>query len=124
MQLRDDKPGIPAANQWGLFGGLSKPNEEPKSVTIREIEEELNIRLVTDKLCLLQKHFIPQQNLTTWVYFYPITDELNHAILREGQAWDYIGVNDLTTRISDCILGKLCTIIGRMMLKMNATFDC
>ena len=94
MQQRDNKPGLPAANKWGLFGGLVKGNESPKDVALREIQEELSVRLNQDKLSLYRKHYIPEQNLTTWVFHYPLDGELEKAVLCEGQIWDFIGEDD------------------------------
>ncbi len=94
MQLRDNKPGLPAANQWGLFGGLSEPGEAPKTTALREISEELNVELVPEKLTFYHKHYISEQNLTTWIFLYPVANELDHAVLREGQTWDFIGIQD------------------------------
>ena len=94
LQLREDKPGLPGANTWGIFGGLMDPGEQPHAAALREIHEELNVRLNPDQLNLWQRHYIEQQNLTTWVFVYHVTDELDHAVLREGQAWDFIGADD------------------------------
>ncbi len=46
------------------------------------------------KTVLVRKHYISQQNLTTWVFQYPITNELETAALHEGQAWDFISKDD------------------------------
>jgi 8-oxo-dGTP pyrophosphatase MutT (NUDIX family) len=94
MQLRDDKLDLPAANQWGLFGGLSGEDETPETVILREIHEELCVRLNPKKLSFYRKHYLPDQNLTTWIFRYPVTDELENAVLQEGQMWDFIGVDD------------------------------
>lgn len=94
MQLREDKPNLPAANQWGLFGGLAETGEQPQAVLIREIQEELDLALEPSKIVFLRRHFIAEQNLTTWVFQYPVTHELENVILREGQTWDFIGEAD------------------------------
>jgi len=94
MQLRDNKPGLPAANKWGLFGGLISGDETPAEAIIREIREELSITLDPKRLSLLRKHYIPSQNLTTWVFFYSVVTDLDNAVLAEGQGWDFIGRND------------------------------
>ena len=99
MQLRENKPDLPAANQWGLFGGLLEQGENPQNAILREIREELSVQLNPTKVSLLGKHYIPEQNLTTWIFHYPITGELDYAILHEGQAWDFIGKDD--ERIND-----------------------
>lgn len=94
MQLRDDKPGLPAANKWGLFGGLVDHNEWPRETALREIQEELSVSLDVGRLSLYRDHYIPEQNLTTHIFHYPVTDELDQAVLREGQAWDFIAKDD------------------------------
>lgn len=45
LQLRDDKPGISCPGMWGLFGGKIERGEKPKSAIIREVVEELGIKL-------------------------------------------------------------------------------
>jgi 8-oxo-dGTP diphosphatase len=94
MQLRDNKPGLPAANKWGLFGGLIDAAETPKETALREIQEELLITLDPNRLSLYRKHYIPEQRLTTWVFHYTVDGELDNAILQEGQMWDFIGSDD------------------------------
>jgi 8-oxo-dGTP pyrophosphatase MutT (NUDIX family) len=94
MQLRDDKPGLPAANQWGLIGGLVQAGEDARAIGLREVQEQLDVRLNPEKLSLYRKHYIPEQNLTTWLFHYLLADELDNAILCEGQAWDFIGRDD------------------------------
>lgn len=94
MQLRDNKPGLPAANQWGLFGGLMDTHETPSDTALREIKEELGVTLDPYRLSLVQKHYLVEQNLTTWVFHYPVDHELDHAILNEGQGWDFISRDD------------------------------
>jgi hypothetical protein len=64
--------------------------ETPKDMAIREIQEELSIVLDPARLTLVQKHYISEQNLTTWVFHYPISGEFANVVLREGQAWDVI----------------------------------
>ncbi len=44
LQHRDDKPGIPAAGLWGLFGGHVEPGESPAEAFLREMDEELTWR--------------------------------------------------------------------------------
>ena len=41
LQHRDNTPGLPGANHWGLFGGHMEPNEERSATFLREIREEL-----------------------------------------------------------------------------------
>lgn len=68
--------------------------ETPAETALREIREELSVSLDPKRLSLLQKHYISEQNLTTWVFLYPINGELDNAVLSEGQEWDFIGQSD------------------------------
>lgn len=45
LQLRDNKPSIETPGMWSLFGGLIEQNEDPKYAMLREIEEELCIKV-------------------------------------------------------------------------------
>ena len=50
LQLRDNIPRIANPNQWGLFGGRIETGEIPFEAALREIEEELCIKLSPDRL--------------------------------------------------------------------------
>src|SRR6476619_4974220 len=56
LQLRDDRPGLPGAGQWGFFGGHLEPGERAQDAFLREMDEELGWR---------PKHF--EDYLTTTV---------------------------------------------------------
>jgi len=58
FQLRDEKGRNP--NKWGLFGGGIKSGEKPIDALIREIKEELGIKL--SKSDVLRKYKVPLVN--------------------------------------------------------------
>ena len=77
LQLRDD------LFLWGIFGGLVKDGEEPRAAAIREVQEELTIRLEPRRLSFMKVFEGPQH--TTHLYHYPLAvDELSGAVLTEG----------------------------------------
>lgn len=45
IYLRDDIPNIPFPNYWDLFGGIIEEGETPEEALVREIEEELGVKL-------------------------------------------------------------------------------
>lgn len=47
IYLRDNKPGISYPNHWDLFGGIIEKDETPEQARVREVEEELGIRIAT-----------------------------------------------------------------------------
>ncbi len=46
LQLRVAKPDIFYPNHWGCFGGAIDDNETPEAALVRELAEELGLRLV------------------------------------------------------------------------------
>jgi len=55
FQLRDEGGRNP--NKWGIFGGGIKKNETPVNALMREIKEELGIRISESDI--LKKHTFP-----------------------------------------------------------------
>ena len=45
IYLRDDKPTIPYPNNWDLLGGLVNNGETPEIAIIREVDEEIGVKL-------------------------------------------------------------------------------
>lgn len=77
LQLRDD------VHQWGIFGGLVREREDPEDAALREIEEELTIRLDPDRLTWLRVFEGPRY--VSHLFRYPVEDELDAAVLTEGE---------------------------------------
>lgn len=50
LQHRDDKPGIAAPGMWALFGGRVETGELAPLAIVREIEEELCVRIENARL--------------------------------------------------------------------------
>src|SRR3989344_2047057 len=55
FQLRDENGRNP--NKWGIFGGGIKKGETPTEALIREVKEELGIKI--SKLDILKEYKIP-----------------------------------------------------------------
>lgn len=45
LYLRDNKPGIPFPDHWDLIGGHVEDGETPEEALVREVREELGIKL-------------------------------------------------------------------------------
>ena len=50
LQLRDDNPSIEFPGHWGLFGGTIENGESPCEAASRELEEEIEIRIVPEEI--------------------------------------------------------------------------
>ena len=92
MQLRDNGSRTSYAGQWGLFGGWMAKGEEPAAAAIREIMEELGCQLASGKLnCLTSLGLATvgvnstTERATTHVFHYPVSGELQGAVLKEGK---------------------------------------
>lgn len=93
FQLRDNKPSIANPNLWGLFGGGIKKNESPIRGAIREIKEELSIKLEESDLKLL----IVIPLFASLIFIYKTkADKFKKATQREGQDMKYFSLDEIT----------------------------
>lgn len=86
LQLRDDIATIAHPNHWALFGGKIEEGERPLCAAVREIEEELTITLNSSKLVPLRVFHI-EPGKEHHLFHYSVADELDSAVLREGQLY-------------------------------------
>lgn len=95
LQLRDDKTPI-HPNQWGFFGGKSEKNESPKECFIRELEEELGIKIQNGDI----KHLCDYLNIdrNIWRHIFYVESKLNKSkmTLNEGAGFDWIPLDKLS----------------------------
>ncbi len=47
LLLRDEKPGLPCSGMWDLPGGHVEAHETPEQCIVREMDEEMGLRLCT-----------------------------------------------------------------------------
>ena len=100
LQLRDNKPHVGAANEWGLFGGLMEDGESPEQTILREIEEELEITLTPGRLRLVKRYTTPLR-LRSHVFLYRLATEMTGAKLNEGQRFALVGQDDIQNGLFD-----------------------
>ena len=87
LQLRDNKKNIFYPNHWALFGGRFKKNETAEECLIREIREELLV-----KIKITMKIYERCNNETNSYinYFYAqALNDIKPANLQEGQAMQW-----------------------------------
>lgn len=110
MILRDDTPGLRFAGMWDFPGGGREKGETPLQCVIREVEEELSIRLKPDSI-LLQKEVesMHDPNLRAYFFVAKVTQNEIDAIQfgKEGQRWglmsidDFFGRSDVVPKLKD-----------------------
>ncbi len=81
MQLRDSAPGTYAGGLWGIFGGHMEAGETPEQTAVREIDEELDLRL--EGPLALVTHRI-DDGRERFVYAVELSAPLEALSLREG----------------------------------------
>ncbi|GEM_PF-2837250 len=94
MHHRDNKPYIASPNKWAFFGGMGEAGEQPIDTVIRELKEELEVNLIRERLTLIHNKS-HKPNHTLYIFHYPVTDELDNAVLHEGQDWGKLTSNEI-----------------------------
>ena len=89
LHLRDNKPSLFNANMWDFPGGGRESDESPQECAVREIEEELRIKLDTSAF-IWEKVYPAQKDPSQNAYFMVATmskDSIADIDLQEGQRW-------------------------------------
>lgn len=96
LQLRDDKPGIASPGKVANFGGNIEEGEEPVDTMVREIYEELNIKLSRNDLiplgCIIKQDKLTGGKNKAHLFLVKSINKKD-LILNEGQAIVYINTN-------------------------------
>lgn len=96
LQQRDDKPDIKYSGMVMNFGGSIEQGEEPIDAIVREVEEELGIRLLKEDFSYLKKrmhknHFDTSEHFA--YLFIAKNINRNLLVLKEGKRIIYIPPN-------------------------------
>ena len=88
MQHRDDKPGIAAPGMWALFGGRVEDHESPRDAVIREVHEELCVRIDScEPVWVVERYSEFAKAIGTYSFFQAdISSQWRRHRLMEGQA--------------------------------------
>ena len=95
--LRDDKPDIAFPNMWDFPGGGREGDETPEETLLREVMEEVGLRLTSDNLIWRKSyagHFKPDTTVYFFVAKLPEGSEKDVVFGDEGQQWKLISVPD------------------------------
>ena len=82
LYLRDDKPTLLYPNMWALPGGYVEEGETPEQCILREIEEELGVKLGEVILFIAAQRSYGIEH-TFWAR---VNVHLEDLVLTEGQA--------------------------------------
>lgn len=106
LQRRDDKKTIINPGKLTTFGGTALPGETPIDCAIREIKEELEYDLDSDRLkeLLHKQETVNKRKVNCTVYLYDDVDS-SELKLNEGKAIELISVEEKLEGLS---LSSLC----------------
>ena len=100
IQKRSNKKNIYFPNLFGVFGGNVEKKEKIIKAVIREIFEELNIKLNSKqvkfffKISINSRHFL--KNRSRFYFFVKILkSQLNSINLKEGQSYHFINISKI-----------------------------
>jgi 8-oxo-dGTP diphosphatase len=96
LQHRDDIPEIRFPGHWAIFGGHVEPGETPEETAIREMEEELGLRL-EGPLPLFFHH--TDDSRERFVFHAPLSVGPEQLVLQEGQGMALLGPDELDDRL-------------------------
>lgn len=92
LQHRDDRPDIVWPNHWAIFGGHIEEGETLQQAALREIEEELGLRLAPP-LVLIRHHIDGIRE--RFVFGARLTVPLESLTLMEGQGMALVTAGEL-----------------------------
>jgi 8-oxo-dGTP diphosphatase len=96
LQQRDDKPNLPYAGYWTFFGGAVEAGETPELAIVRELREELELRL---PLRFWQQYVCPARTIPARMITYnslflgQLERDKTPTVLHEGQAMRWFDVD-------------------------------
>lgn len=92
LHKRDDKTHI-NPNKWTFFGGSSEGVEKPPETFIREIEEELGVKLFEKEVMSLCDYLNEQENIWRHVFYVVSDKQKSEMVLGEGADFDWISLD-------------------------------
>lgn len=98
LQLRDDKPGISCPGTWGLFSGKIERDEKAKSAIVREVAEELGIKLPRCRFLRTIQRYNDFEGKTVQYWFYTANisrEQWERHRLNEGQHANHFAFDEL-----------------------------
>jgi 8-oxo-dGTP pyrophosphatase MutT (NUDIX family) len=91
MQLRDDRPDVPAGGLWAFFGGGIEPGEGYEAAAIRELAEETGLVFAPGELRPFVRVVTVERNRTR-LYVFRVRRQIDPAGIRlaEGAGFAFL----------------------------------
>lgn len=81
--------------QWAFFGGLSEGEETPKQTFIREMQEELTIKIPEVEIKTLCDYFNEELQTYRYVFFVESSLKKSEMRLTEGADFDWVPLDEV-----------------------------
>lgn len=99
LLLRDNIPTIGHPNHWNIVGGVIEEGETPEEAAIREVQEEIGVRLAS--VSLFRRYSIGDRRrakpVPYYVYWSRLDKGLAQLTLGEGQDMLFFPPEELST---------------------------
>lgn len=95
--LRDDLPGLPWAGYWDLPGGGREGDESAEACVLREVAEEIGLRIAPERLIWRSDHASTTRAGAVGVFFAAGITGAELAAVRfgdEGQGWRMMALTE------------------------------
>ena len=93
FQLRDNKINIKNRDCWSLFGGGINNNEKPIEAAIRELKEELGIKVKKEQLKLWMA--FPGFRKKNYLFKLQLYKDIRDLHLMEGSSMGYFTITEI-----------------------------
>lgn len=94
LHQRDSKARV-NPNMWAFFGGLAEGDESPLACFLREVEEELGVRLDAAEAIQLRAYLNTELQTNRYVFFVRRYLPPEEIILGEGAGFGWLRFEDL-----------------------------
>lgn len=122
IYLRDDNPAISYPNCWDLFGGMIEEGEPPEQALVREVQEELDIKLTSftkfGEYDCLKDEARPNKKFVFYAHIDAVPEQL---VLHEGQRLTSIYLHERRQYRFANILGEIIDDFAERSLKAGKT---
>ncbi len=110
LYLRDNKPDIPFPHHWDLFGGHVEPGETLEVALVREVKEELGIKL--DNYRFFKKYECLEGDVAPnikYVYVAKLDKPISELTLKEGERLKFFSKEEIPKVKFANVLKKIVT---------------
>ncbi len=94
LHLRDSKTSV-NPNKWAFFGGLAERGESPAECFVREVQEELGLRLNLAEVRMLTHYLNTALSTYRYVFYIECSRRELSITLTEGAGFDWIPLRRL-----------------------------